>query len=177
MYINSMESSLKQLSESDQFFKPSPLDISEPKTSSKINQQQEVNYANGERKSSEQPERLQQECEARNERGQTTETSSSNCLQRSKTRKKRSQKEGPQKVGRPFPPLYNSSKVFSYQMVTYEAGGWVDASKFLPRDYDLVYMKSKDKIVIGWHGKNSWDGLKVPADFVPIYWKKHDEQI
>lgn len=51
--------------------------------------------------------------------------------------------------------------------------GWVDTEKFLPADYDLVYMKIEgQESVMGWIRGNAWDGLKLKPTHKIRYWKR-----
>jgi len=49
---------------------------------------------------------------------------------------------------------------------------WVDANRFVPIAYDLVYMRMENRTIIGWWAQDRWyarkmkDGEKVKA------WKK-----
>ena len=62
-----------------------------------------------------------------------------------------------------------------YSDVKYDLCDWADASKYLPADFDLLYLKTKDKTYVGWSQGKKWDGLNVPKDINVLYWKfKHE---
>ncbi len=78
------------------------------------------------------------------------------------------------KVGRDF--VRETGKKLSYRTVKTDCDGWVDARKYLPGDYDLMYLKIKNKESrAGWIVGNKWDGLRVCPDDEVIYWKKKQE--
>jgi len=62
----------------------------------------------------------------------------------------------------------------AYRDLKYDEDKWVDASLFLPADFDLVYLKTKEKTYSGWAVGNTWDGLKHKLDSEVLYWKRHD---
>lgn len=54
--------------------------------------------------------------------------------------------------------------------------GWVDVDRFLPGDYDLVYLKIEgQRSVIGWIHGTLWDGLRLSPDAKIRYWKRKEE--
>jgi len=83
-----------------------------------------------------------------------------------------------QKVGNKLSP--NSDRYFTYPMVEYDEDLWADASKFLPLEYDLLYLKIENKksIIRGWYTGYGWDGAKFEENDKVLCWKKanhHDE--
>lgn len=68
-------------------------------------------------------------------------------------------------------------RFFAYRDIPYLLDGWVDASKYLPADFDLVYLELKDKPdTCGWSTGNSWDGATVkPTDKIIRWKRKFDE--
>lgn len=69
-----------------------------------------------------------------------------------------------------------TDKVLSYKTVVSDIDGWVDAKKYLPVDYDLMYLKIKDKPTAhGWIVGRKWDGLKIKPEDEILYWKKKQE--
>jgi hypothetical protein len=72
----------------------------------------------------------------------------------------------------------DKDKTLSYKTVVSDIDGWVDASKYLPADYDLMYLKIKNKPTThGWVFGTKWDGLKVQPDDEVLYWKKKQESV
>jgi hypothetical protein len=59
-----------------------------------------------------------------------------------------------------------------YKNVKRDAGGWVDADNFIPEDYDLCYLKTKDKTYVGWWTGLNWDCAK-PIEGKVLYWKRN----
>lgn len=67
--------------------------------------------------------------------------------------------------------------LYTYKDVFYDIDGWADVSKFLPDDYDLVYMKIDGKKTIpGWICGSSWQGLRLKAEDKVLYWKRKPEE-
>lgn len=62
-------------------------------------------------------------------------------------------------------------------MVKYDEDGWVDATKFLPIDYDLMYLKvdGVKGFIRGWYSGTVWDGLKYQEGQKVLYWKMAKE--
>lgn len=64
-------------------------------------------------------------------------------------------------------------RYWTYKDVKYDEDGWADANKYLPADYDLVYLKIEDQpCVCGWSAGNSWDGLQVKKEDKVLFWKR-----
>ncbi len=62
---------------------------------------------------------------------------------------------------------------FYYTDVFYNEEGWADAKKFLPINYDLVLVKTKDHVVkTGWSNGFGWDGLNLESEDEVLYWKR-----
>lgn len=71
----------------------------------------------------------------------------------------------------------DSLRYVTYADIHYDPDGWVDAEKYLPGDYDLVYLKIKDKFSkSGWIVGKRWDGLKVLEEDKVLYWKRKPEE-
>ena len=66
-------------------------------------------------------------------------------------------------------------KSFTYKMCVTDCDGWVDASRFLPLDYDLVYARLEDKTIAAWHAGRKWDGLHLKPGSNVKYWKKKED--
>lgn len=72
------------------------------------------------------------------------------------------------KVGK----LYeNSKRAFCYIDIEANKKEWIDASKFLPSDFDLCHCRTKNKIVPGWYTGFCWDGLQIKPDDEILEWK------
>lgn len=71
----------------------------------------------------------------------------------------------------------DSLRYVTYADIKYDLDGWVDSQKFLPADYDLVYLKIKDKPTkFGWIVGKRWDGLRVLNEDEVLYWKRIPEE-
>jgi hypothetical protein len=80
------------------------------------------------------------------------------------------------KVGRDYIDLSMKRK-FSYRDIQSESDGWVDASRYLPADYDLMSLKIKGKdILCGWSVGAKWDGLKIKKSDKILFWKKKSDE-
>jgi len=66
---------------------------------------------------------------------------------------------------------------FCYKDVEYDCDGWADASKYLPADFDLMYLKTADNIYNGWMSRSRWDGLKITGDDKVFFWKRHNQVV
>jgi len=67
-----------------------------------------------------------------------------------------------------------NKKYFLYSQVIYDKLGWVDVSKFLPQDHDLMFLKTHNgAIKSGWLSNNIWDGLKLENGDKVTHWKRH----
>jgi hypothetical protein len=63
---------------------------------------------------------------------------------------------------------------YSYKDVKYDPDKWVDPKKFLPGEYDLCWLKTPRKTLVGWHTGYMWDGSKIQEDDTVLYWKRMD---
>lgn len=80
------------------------------------------------------------------------------------------------KVGRDFIESRTKRKV-AYRDVEYDPEGWVDCKDYLPKDYDLMYLKISGKPnVSGWSVGNKWEGLKLKNKDQVIFWKKRPDE-
>jgi hypothetical protein len=50
--------------------------------------------------------------------------------------------------------------------------GWFSTKKYLPLDFDLVYVKFENKILPAWFAFNKWDGIKLPKNPEIEYWRR-----
>lgn len=67
------------------------------------------------------------------------------------------------------------NRKFAYSDVVYDKNGWADAKKFLPLDFDLLFLKikGKQKIFSGWHNDKHWEGSKINRKDDILFWKKN----
>ncbi len=80
------------------------------------------------------------------------------------------------KVGRDYIKVGEKERKFAYRDIKFDPDGWADATKFLPADYDLMYLKIKNKkSAAGWSVGSKWDGLKLAPEDEILYWKKKAE--
>jgi hypothetical protein len=81
------------------------------------------------------------------------------------------------KVGRDYIKVGEKERKFAYRDIQFDPDGWADAKKFLPADYDLMFLKIKDKkSSCGWSVGTKWDGLKLNQDDEILYWKKKPDE-
>ena len=70
------------------------------------------------------------------------------------------------------------SRRVTYKDVHCDIDGWADSSRFMPADFDLVYLKLEGKKSIsGWSTGTSWDGLKLNKDDKVLYWKRKPDEV
>ena len=66
---------------------------------------------------------------------------------------------------------------YTYRDVEYDIDGWADSKRFLPEDFDLVFMRLKrEKTITGWVNGNTWDGLRLKDDDEVLFWKRNEER-
>ncbi len=63
----------------------------------------------------------------------------------------------------------------NYLDVHYDEDKWVDATKFLPEDFDLLYLKLSNikKVLPGWSNGKQFEGANIPKDSKVLYWKRN----
>lgn len=65
-----------------------------------------------------------------------------------------------------------------YRDVSYDTDGWADAKKWIPADYDLVWMRIKNrKTIVGWAVGKKWYGLRLRHGDEVEFWKKKPEEV
>ena len=68
------------------------------------------------------------------------------------------------------------NKTLKYSNIPTDQYGWIDASKYMPRDYDLCFLKIKgDKKISGWANGFKWDGHRLSEEDEVIGWRKLKE--
>jgi len=69
-------------------------------------------------------------------------------------------------------------KTFRYRDIEYVYDYWVDVNKFLPDDYDIVYLQLTDgRGVTGWLSGNTWEGLRLKPEDEIVLWKRKPEDL
>lgn len=69
-------------------------------------------------------------------------------------------------------------KGHSYLSVPKDFDGWVDASKYVPADYDLCLLKIEGKSIRpGWISGLNWNGLRVEDKDKVLFWKRKKEHV
>jgi len=82
------------------------------------------------------------------------------------------------KVGRDKIQVGEKVRKFSYRDIPFDPDGWADAKKYLPADYDLMFLNIKDKkSSCGWSVGNKWDGSKLENTDEILYWKKKPDEV
>jgi hypothetical protein len=72
----------------------------------------------------------------------------------------------------------SKEKQYFYRNVDYDAEGWADAKKWLPADYDLVYMKIRGKpTIVGWSVGKEWLGLRLKDGDVITSWRRKPDEL
>lgn len=81
------------------------------------------------------------------------------------------------KVGKSLIEKNGKTKELTYTDVPTDIDGWVDSSKYLPEDFDLVELRMEDNIIeSGWAIGSTWDGLYVDSDSKVNYWRRITEK-
>jgi hypothetical protein len=74
------------------------------------------------------------------------------------------------------PPCTNHI-YYNYKDVTYDSDGWADCRFYLPEEFDLCDLKTKQgKFLRGWHTGQTWDGLHLKRTDRIEYWKRYEEK-
>lgn len=75
-----------------------------------------------------------------------------------------------------FDAKKGKKRKFSYFDIHYDADKWVDVSKFLPADFDLVNLKilNRQKEVPAWANGDKWDGANFRHGYKVLHWKRHE---
>jgi len=83
----------------------------------------------------------------------------------------------PIKIGTDYKDENGKKKTYSYLDVKPEKDGWVDPTKFLPEDFDMVTLKiaGKPKIT-GWINGTTWVGFRLRIFDQVVAWKKEREE-
>ena len=66
--------------------------------------------------------------------------------------------------------IYDGKKL-SYKALKYSPAGWINASRFLPLEFDLCTLKTQKRKSPGWHTGGVWFGLKLKKNDKVIAWK------
>lgn len=70
-------------------------------------------------------------------------------------------------------PKSKKERLLSYADLEGEGKEWIDASKFLPKDFELVLLKTdKGKERPGWLSGRTWDGYRISQDDNVLFWKR-----
>ena len=68
-------------------------------------------------------------------------------------------------------------KKYRYADIKYGEDGWVDVKEYLPANYDLCFLKTEKRIILGWYSMSCWEGNKINQDDKILFWKrKIDEE-
>jgi hypothetical protein len=68
---------------------------------------------------------------------------------------------------------YKRKIFYGYQDIPYDIDGWADGKKYLPEDFDLVYMRLKrEKTIVGWINDTCWNGWRLKSDDEVVSWKR-----
>lgn len=75
------------------------------------------------------------------------------------------------KVGKDF--VQGTEKKVAYKDVYKNVNEWVNASKYIPIDYDLVMVRlSNGDLTYGWAQGSTWQGVLITPETRVIAWKK-----
>ena len=74
------------------------------------------------------------------------------------------------------PPYQVGIDGFQNKDLSKDYNGWVDAKRFLPLAFDLVYMRLERRTIPGWWNGQYWEGMRLNEQDCVLYWKyKKDE--
>lgn len=67
------------------------------------------------------------------------------------------------------------SRAYKYTDLPCHALDWLDVTRYLPYQYDLVHLRLKDraKLLSGWWDGNKWKGLHLRVNSVVTHWKRN----
>ena len=77
----------------------------------------------------------------------------------------------------PITGKLNHIKVlYTYNDVEYDIDGWADCMKYLPADFDLVYLRlERERTIPGWISGTNWDAIRLKSTDKVLYWKRKME--
>jgi len=66
---------------------------------------------------------------------------------------------------------------FSYREIPCDPDGWIDASKYLPADFDLcrLMVEGKKRHMTGWVVEGNWFGRRIDSKDKVLFWKRIKE--
>lgn len=75
-----------------------------------------------------------------------------------------------------FDKKLGKKRLTRYDEVEYDDDEWVDASRYMPADFDMMNLKVRDRerIMPGWATGKKWDGLNIKPDYQVLYWKRQE---
>lgn len=63
----------------------------------------------------------------------------------------------------------------SYDDVKYNKDGWADATKYAPSRFEIVVLKTKNKMANGWYQGGEWFSRKWGKNLQVLQWKPSKE--
>lgn len=72
-----------------------------------------------------------------------------------------------------------NGRTLSYKFTPCDEGGWIDSRKFMPAEYDLVFIKVEGKKKLtGWWTGWCWDGVNVDIpEGTDVIWKRNHIEV
>lgn len=62
---------------------------------------------------------------------------------------------------------------FPYTAVKYDCDGWAKCSEYVPEEYDICHLKTKNGLSKrGWFNGYCWDGAYITKDDEIEFWKR-----
>jgi len=73
-----------------------------------------------------------------------------------------------------FDEKKGKERKISYDDVECDGDEWVDASRYMPADFDIMNLKVKnrERIMPGWANGKKWDGLNLTPENLVLYWQR-----
>jgi len=66
-----------------------------------------------------------------------------------------------------------NNEAFTYSHIEKDESGWVDATKYKPRSFDLINLKTNlDRVIKGWWTGQNWCGVRI-KDYETVFkWRR-----
>lgn len=78
----------------------------------------------------------------------------------------------------PGKKLKRPSQIFyKYTDALADIDGWIDPALWLPLPFDMCWLKTDIKTKTGWWTGKGWEGLRLKAEEIVLYWKRCTEDM
>jgi hypothetical protein len=75
------------------------------------------------------------------------------------------------------PPYEVGRDGFHWKDLMPDIYGWLAADYVRPLIYELVHMRTQDKVLPGWWNGQFWEGLRLKESDKVILWKRKEDEL